>query len=122
MILSSIWRVYSVLMEYANSTDYNSQIMCIIEESNRMLNEKEVQFQKLLNNAEEKLESNQEYVEDISNKYHRTKADLKEARNKIQQLKNDIHSIKATNENEVHLRMKFEERMNYLHALNRSFN
>ena len=30
--------------------------------------------------------------------------------------------MKATNENEVHLRMKFEERMNYLHALNRSFN
>jgi len=109
-------------MEYANSGDYQSQIMCIIEESQRMLNEKEEQFQKLLNNAEEKLENTQEYVEDIEEKYHRAKADLKEARNRIQQLRNDIFTMKATNENEVHLRMKFEERMNYLHALNRSFN
>ena len=77
--MSALWRVYSVLMEYAHRNDQQNQIMDVIEEGRRMLTEKEEQFQKLLDNAEKKIDSLEEYVEDIEEKYQSTRAAMRES-------------------------------------------
>jgi len=47
-LLSSIWRVYAILMEYLQATDYKTQVMRVLDESSKILEHKEEFYQKLL--------------------------------------------------------------------------
>jgi hypothetical protein len=53
-LISSIWRVYQILMEFSYSTDYKAQIMTIIDESRKVLRDKEKVFDELLRVEEKK--------------------------------------------------------------------
>ena len=75
-LLSSLWRVYSVLMEYANSNDYQSQIMDVLDESKRILADKENDFSKILNNEKEKYLNQKDYIVDLEKRYQAATTEL----------------------------------------------
>ena len=121
-LISAIWRVYAVLMEFAYANDYKTQVMSVLDESQRMLNEKEVQFQNMLGIEEEKQARARSHVSYLEASLQSTKLALGEKETQYERLRADWLQNKEVHEQEVSLRMKFEDRMNHLHALNRSFN
>jgi len=109
-------------MEFAYANDYKTQVMSVLDESQRMLNEKEVQFQKMLGIEEEKQVRVRGHVSYLEASLQSTKLALGEMETQYDRLRADWLQNKEVHEQEVSLRMKFEDRMNHLHALNRSFN
>ena len=115
----SIWKTFTVLLEYCCKTDYQS-----------LLNDLE------RDHKEKQEETNNKYKEDIEKLVIKNK-NLNEAieNMKIQMLKlekeafnerqshekadKDFNNIKDSIEKEVMLRMKFEDKLNSIHSMNR---
>jgi hypothetical protein len=53
-LISAIYRAFAILIEYTNESDYKMQVVKVLNESNRILQEKEDWFKKILNVEEDK--------------------------------------------------------------------
>ena len=97
------------------------QVVKVLNESNRILQEKEDWFKKILNVEEDKFNRQYIWIQDLEKQIKRLREIVGEKNNDIQKAKDELKQKGQSHEMEVILRMQFEERLTHLHSLNRSF-
>lgn len=117
--MSTIWRVYAILLEYSCKTDYE----LMISEVSRQFQEENV---KLKTKIEEMHLSNLEKHEIILQKYEDAKATAEASEKKtemyvkhIEKLNEYIEDLRRRNEEEINIRKQFEAKLNELHSIGR---
>lgn len=119
-LVSSIWKVFAILIEYCCKSDYTMLISSLAVEHKKELDRINSDFAERVDkfsNIESTLRKNIDELE----------KDLKEKRQKLNYVESERlrlieivdESIKSK-EKEVQLRVKFEEKINNMHALNRT--
>ena len=111
-ILTSIWKVYQVLLEYCCKTDYRILLTDLAERHNKELHDIESKYkndiQEYINN-EKILRENMSTMRDYNEQLEREKANEKQLRLKLEE--ENMQNTK-NHEEEVKLRLKFEGKFN----------
>jgi len=114
-----MWRVFAILLEYCCKSNYQMLISKLSEEHRDAMEqlEKEFgeQFQKM-NESERHLKDALEQMQKRKEELEREKEEEEFLRRKIEE---EFTKKVETHEEEVQLRLKFEQKLNNMHALHR---
>lgn len=118
-IITSIWKVFCVLLEYCCRSDYKMQISEITlqheVEVARMEEDFEAKCQQFLNN-EKILNQNMEVLQKYSEELERERTNERTLRLKLEE---EYMQNSKNHEEEVQLRLKFESKLNSMHSKHR---
>lgn len=118
-IITSIWKVFAILLEYCCRTDYRMLISEISKEHKAELNKLDRDYQKKAEeqaNNEKVLKENLDTQQKICEELQREMMNEKQMRLKLQE---DFTQNTANHEEEVQLRLKFESKLNNMHSAHR---
>ncbi|CDW73527.1 UNKNOWN [Stylonychia lemnae] len=118
-IITSIWKVFSVLLEYCCQSDYRMLISEITnqheEEVQRMEKDFNAKCQEFLNN-EKILKQNMEVMQKYSEELEKERTNERTLRLKLEE---EYMQNSKNHEEEVQLRLKFESKLNSMHSIHR---
>ena len=89
-MISAIYRAFAILIEYTNESDYKMQVIKVLNESNRILQEKEDWFKRILNVEEEKFNRQYTWIQDLEKQIKRLREIVGEKNNDIQKVKDEL--------------------------------
>lgn len=119
ILLSSMWRVFAILLEYCCKSNYQMLISKLNEEHQEMLQSVERDF----NEHIQKLTESERHLKDALDDLQKRKDELEKARDEEEfqrrKLQEEFSKKVETHEEEVQLRLKFEQKLNNMHALHR---
>ena len=118
-IITAIWKVFSILLEYCCKTDYRMLISEISKEHKEELDRLESEFQKKFNEQaenERRLKSNLEILQKYSDDLEKEKNSERQMRLKLEE---EYMQNTKNHEEEVQLRLKFESKLNNMHSVHR---
>ena len=118
-IITSIWKVYQVLLEYCCKTDYRILIAEITNKHQRELMTIEKTFKEKIQRFVEKekvLNQNMETLRDYNDQLEKDRAQEKHQRLKLEE---EYMQHTKNHEEEVKLRLKFEGKFNTMHDTHR---
>ena len=119
-LVTSMWRVFQVLLEYTHRSDYLLMITQVQKNHQEEIEKIKDQYEKAidkLQESEEKLLNELKVVQIRADTLEKEKNVEQQARRRAEE---ELHNTAATHEEEVTLRIKFEEKLNNLHAINRN--
>jgi hypothetical protein len=118
-IITAIWKVFSILLEYCCKTDYRMLISEISKEHKEELDRLEREFQQKFNEQaenERRLKSNLEILQKYSDDLEKEKNSERQMRLKLEE---EYMQNTKNHEEEVQLRLKFESKLNNMHSVHR---
>ena len=118
-IITTIWKVFQVLLEYCCKTDYRILISEVTEQHHRKLAEIEKQFKEKIQqyrSTEKILNQNLETLHDYNDMLEKDRAKEKQLRLKLEE---EYMQNTKNHEEEVKLRLKFEGKFNTMHDTHR---
>lgn len=118
-IITAIWKVFSILLEYCCKTDYRMLISEISKEHKEESDRLEREFQQKFNEQaenERRLKSNLEILQKYSDDLEREKNSERQMRLKLEE---EYMQNTKNHEEEVQLRLKFESKLNNMHSVHR---
>lgn len=119
ILLSSMWRVFAILLEYCCKSNYQMMISKLNEEHRAAIDGLEKEFTEHV----QKLTDNEKHLKDALDSLQKKKDELEKQKVEEEFLRKKIEeefSKKVeTHEEEVQLRLKFEQKLNNMHALHR---
>ena len=119
-IFSSVWRVFQIIIEYVQATDYRFQMMRVLDENFDNIKAQEVHYQQLLQIEQDKFNQQASRIEDLEGQVLRMRQEVKEARISMANYDKILREQKQNQDAETIMRIKFEEKMTYLHSQNRA--
>lgn len=118
-LVSSIWKVFAILIEYCCKSDYTMLISSLAVEHKKELDRINTDFA-------EKYDKFTELEKFLRDSIKTLEDDLKQHREKLSYVENErkrlleiVDESIATKEKEVKLRISFEDKINNMHAINR---
>ena len=120
-LLTALWRSFAVLLEYTYTSEYKSHISVILADHEEKLREQEAHFNKLLARESDKHNAFKEQFNRTKEEFRKACDDRRSADCERQKLATELQGMHRSHEQEVVLRLRFEEKLNNLHSLNRSF-
>ena len=118
-LITSIWKVFAILLEYSWKSDYNMLIEEVNKENELKMKQMEEDFNTKIKNLKED-ESNLKKEMDLMQKYssvlERDKLTEKNMRTKLEE---ELLQNSKNHEEEVQLRLKFESKLNNMHSIHR---
>ena len=119
-LIAALWRVYAILFEYAFQTHYKFQVLRVAEDAGQLEAKLRREFGAALA-AEEKANADSlQQIQKLQDRMKQQEQELKLKDDMIKGLERSLVANLATQEREVSLRTRFEERINQLHSLNRT--
>lgn len=118
-IITSIWKVFSILLEYCCKTDYRMLISEISKEHKDEIEKLEREFQTKFNEQAENeriLKENKEILQKYTEELEKEKNSERSMRLKLEE---EFHQNTKNHEEEVQLRLKFESKLNNMHSVHR---
>lgn len=118
-IQNSIWKVFSILLEYCCKTNYQMLVRGLqIEHKAEMDKEEErfTEYQDRMMENENKLKHDLGFLHGDN---ERMGKDIEELKRQNKKLQEDMTFERKNHEEEVQLRLQFESKLNSLHALHR---
>ena len=94
--------------------------MAIAADTELLIKDSADKYEKIIELEKNKNASIKEYLDSVEKNYLEAKAELKLVQSESNRKDIEIENATKTNEAEINLRMKFEERLVYLLSLNRS--
>ena len=118
-ILSSFWKVFSILLEYCCRSNYQMMISKITTEHQEAIAKLEAEARQ----EKEYLNSHEKELKVVMDQYQKENGDLKKKNEEEvllrKKLQEEIYKSIKTHEEEVQLRLQFEGKLNGLHSLHR---
>lgn len=117
--VASIWKTFSVLLEYCCKTDYESLLNDLERDLREEQNEQNSKYEEEIGTLSIKnleLMNNLDEIKDKMLQYEKDAYNERQAREKFEK---DYNLIKENSESEVNLRMQFEDKLNSIHSVNR---
>lgn len=118
-MITNIWKVYAILLEYCCRTDYRMLISEISKEHKAELEKLEKDFQ---NKSEEQANSEKVLKESLDYQQKHCEelaAEMNNERSMRTKLQEDFTQNTKNHEEEVQLRLKFESKLNNMHSAHR---
>ena len=118
-IITTIWKVYQVLLEYCCKTDYRILIAEITDKHHREMDEVQSMFKAKIQekiDTEKVLKQNMETMRDYNDQLEKDRANEKQLRLKLEE---EYMQNTKNHEEEVKLRLKFEGKFNTMHDTHR---
>ena len=119
-LISALWRVYAILFEYAFQTNYKFQVLTVAEDAAAVEARLRKDFDRALAALEQENMASFAEAKRSEEKLRLVGQELKMKDNLLKGLERSLAANIESNEQEVSLRTRFEERINQLHSLNRS--
>lgn len=119
VLVTSMWKVFAVLLEYCCKADYRMLIAAMSKEHKEELESMEHEFQTRIDSmleTEKTLKHDLELLLRDNEEQKREREEEKEMRVKLEE---EVLTKQRNHEDEVQLRLKFESKLNYLHSLHR---
>jgi hypothetical protein len=118
-IITALWKVFSILLEYCCKSDYRMLISEISkehkEEMDKMEDEYQLKFQEQAKN-ERLLKQNIEVLQKYNEELERDRTKERTLREKLEE---EYMQNSKNHEEEVQLRLKFESKLNNMHSVHR---
>ena len=118
-IITNIWKVFSVLLEYCCQSDYRMLIAEISNSHKAEIEELEEQFnrqcQEFINN-EKIMKQNMDVLQKYSEELEKERTNERNLRLKLEE---EYMQNSKNHEEEVQLRLKFESKLNSMHSMHR---
>jgi len=119
ILIANIWKVFSILLEYSGKSEYQLMVSKMGEAHRQQIEEANEKFDlkllKYIMNERELREANQDLQEKLNN----AEENEKKHKDIIEKLQDEISENKKNHESEVAMRLKFESKLNQVHALYR---
>lgn len=118
-MITNIWKVFAILLEYCCRTDYRMLISEISKEHKKELEELDRDYQKKSEeqaNNEKVLKENLDTQQKMCEELQREMMNEKQMRLKLEE---DYTQNTKNHEEEVQLRLKFESKLNNMHSAHR---
>ena len=118
-IITNIWKVFAILLEYCCRTDYRMLISEISKEHKQRLEQLDRDYQKKAEeqaNNEKVLKENLDTQQKMCEELQREMMNEKQMRLKLEE---DFTQNTKNHEEEVQLRLKFESKLNNMHSAHR---
>jgi hypothetical protein len=119
-LISALWKVYAILFEYAFQTNYKFQVLTVAEDAAAVEARLRKDFDEALAAQEEANITAFADVNKLEEQLRLAAQELKIKDNLLRNLEKSLAVNIESNEQEVSLRTRFEERINQLHSLNRA--
>jgi hypothetical protein len=119
ILLSNLWRVFAILLEYCCKSNYQMLISKLNEEHKDMLAAMESDFTEQLNKASESERRLKEALDEVTKKRDELERQKNEEEFMRRKIEDEFNKKVETHEEEVQLRLKFEQKLNNMHALQR---
>eukprot|EP00347_Sterkiella_histriomuscorum_P005529 403356266 len=121
-IVTAVWKVYQILLEYTYRSDYQLLINRIQENFKVEKEQREKEFEEILQDYKKTEYQLQLQIKNLQSDLATiTQEKLQETQTR-KRIEEELLKNQKTHEDEVTLRLKFEEKLNNLHALNRMTN
>ena len=118
-IITAIWKVFSILLEYCCKTDYRMLISEISkehkDEMEKLEKEYQAKFQEQAQN-ERLLKQNMEILQKFNKELEKERTSERQMRLKLEE---EYMQNTKNHEEEVQLRLKFESKLNNMHSVHR---
>ena len=118
-IIKSVWRTYAILTEYCCKSDYQAILTQLTSIQKKEIQKIEEEFMRKIKDIQEKertlkdnIDQQSKYIEDLERDNNNEKA----LRVKLEE---EFRQNAKNHEDEVKLRLQFEQKLNHIHALNR---
>ncbi|CAI2370269.1 unnamed protein product [Moneuplotes crassus] len=118
-LVSSIWKVFAILIEYCCKTDYTMLISRLAVEHKNELDKANANFAEKCDKFAELEEVLRQNITDLENDTKTYKEKVQNYEEKHQNLLEIVEENIENREKEVKLRVQFEDKINNMHALNR---
>ena len=118
-IITAIWKVFSILLEYCCKTDYRMLISEISKEHKDEMDRMEREFQTKFGEQaanERVLKQNMEILQKYTEELEKEKNSERQMRLKLEE---EYMQNTKNHEEEVQLRLKFESKLNNMHSVHR---
>lgn len=118
-VITSIWKVFAILLEYCCRTDYRLLIQAISQEHKEELERLEVEYAKKFEEQAENerlRKENQDALQKYCEELDRERMNERQMRLKLEE---DFNQNTKNHEEEVQLRLKFESKLNNMHSAHR---
>ena len=118
-MITSIWKVFAILLEYCCRTDYRMLIQEISQEHKNEMDKLDKEYQKKAEeqaNNEKLLKENLDTQQKMCEELQREMMNEKQMRLKLEE---DYTQNTKNHEEEVQLRLKFESKLNNMHSAHR---
>ena len=118
-LVSAIWKVFAILIEYCWKTDYTMLISRLAVEHKKELDQINLDFSEKWDKfaeVESVLRKNISELEEETKNYRKRVKDYEEKHKTLVEI---VEENIANKEKEVKLRVQFEDKINNMHALNR---
>ena len=121
-IITALWKVFSILLEYCCRTDYRMLIQEISQEHKKEIEELETKYQARFQeqaNNEKIIKQNMEILQKYSETLEKERMNERQMRLKLEE---EYTQNTKNHEEEVQLRLKFEAKLNEMHGNYRDVN
>ena len=118
-IISAIWKVFQMLIEHAHKTDYELLITRTVEGLRQQVQDLLYENDQIRIEMAQMKEAYQHEIENLTVENKINIESLKEERRRRQIAEEELRRNIKTHEEEVGLRVKFEDRLNNLHSLHK---
>lgn len=117
--LSSLWKVFAILLEYCCKSNYQMLISKLSKEHKEELERIETQFNDHIGRLTENERNLKESLENLQKKKDELEKQKEEETFLRKKIEEEFTKNVQTHEEEVQLRLKFESKLNNMHALQR---
>lgn len=118
-LLSALWKVFAILLEYCCKSNYQMLISKISKEHKEELEKLEQQFNEQVTRLTENERNLKESLEALQHKKDELQKQKEEEMFLRKKIEEEFSKNVQTHEEEVQLRLKFESKLNNMHALHR---
>ena len=115
----SIWKTFTVLLEYCCKTDYQSLFNDLERDYKEKQEETNNKYKEEMEKLVLKIKNLNEVIENMKNKMVKLEKEAYYERQSHEKADKEFNQIKDNIESEITLRMKFEDKLNSIHSINR---
>jgi hypothetical protein len=118
-VITSIWKVYAVLLEYCSASDYRMLISELSTQHMEEMQELEHKYQDNIHDLEDTKRIQTSNVDTLQKYCTKLERDLADEKSNRMKLEEEFDQNSKNHEEEVQLRLKFESKLNNMHAIHR---
>jgi hypothetical protein len=118
-VITSIWKVYAVLLEYCSASDYRMLINELSVQHMEEMQQLDYKYQDTIRDLEDTKKIQSENVDTLQKYCTKLERDLADEKSNRMKLEEEFDQNSKNHEEEVQLRLKFESKLNNMHAIHR---
>ena len=118
-VITSIWKVYAVLLEYCSASDYKMLINELSLQHMDEMQQLEHKYQDTIHDLEDTKKIQSENIDTLQKYCTKLERDLANEKSNRIKLEEEFEQNSRNHEEEVQFRLKFESKLNNMHAIHR---